>query len=276
MGEIMVVGPDAAAALDYALAGKLSAIVLGQAKYSLLLAGDGGVIDDLVIYRTGEERYMVVANASNRQTVAEELRARTASFEAKRCSMRATTSRSSPCRVPTHSRSQQTPGFGIQTQGNDEEDFVAALANLKYYRAIAAEYQGDPVLVARTGIPVKTASNSTAPPAGLPASGTPFARPVAPAWCRAGLASRDTLRLEAGMPLYGHELGRDILPVQAGLGRVVALAKEGDFVGRAAIEQGPQRMPRCWWGWPQRVAARRAPATRCSTAKGRMPRGSVS
>ena len=56
----------------------------------------------------------------------------------------------------------------------------------------------------------------------------------------AGLASRDTLRLEAGMPLYGHELGLDTYPVQAGLGRVVALTKEGDFVGRAAIEAGPR------------------------------------
>jgi aminomethyltransferase len=55
----------------------------------------------------------------------------------------------------------------------------------------------------------------------------------------AGLASRDTLRLEAGMPLYGHELGLDTFPAQAGLGRVVALGKEGDFVGRAASEAGP-------------------------------------
>ena len=77
MGEILVVGPEAADALDYALAGKLSAIVEGQAKYSLLLGRDGGVIDDLVVYRTGEDRYMVVANASNREVVAEELRNRT-------------------------------------------------------------------------------------------------------------------------------------------------------------------------------------------------------
>src|SRR5690606_6665543 len=55
----------------------------------------------------------------------------------------------------------------------------------------------------------------------------------------AGLASRDTLRLEAGMPLYGHELSLDIRPEQAGLGRVVVLAKEGPFVGREAIEAGP-------------------------------------
>ena len=55
----------------------------------------------------------------------------------------------------------------------------------------------------------------------------------------AGLASRDTLRLEAGMPLYGHELNLHTYPVQAGLGRVVALNKAGDFVGRAAVESGP-------------------------------------
>jgi aminomethyltransferase len=54
-----------------------------------------------------------------------------------------------------------------------------------------------------------------------------------------GLGARDTLRLEAGMPLYGHELSTSIFPVQAGLGRVVALSKEGDFVGRAAVEEGP-------------------------------------
>ncbi|HET8779177.1 MAG TPA: glycine cleavage system protein T, partial [Agromyces sp.] len=81
MGEIILIGPEAAAALDHALAGKLSAIELGQAKYSLLLAEDGGIIDDLVVYRTGEDRYMVVANASNREVVAEELRNRTSPFE---------------------------------------------------------------------------------------------------------------------------------------------------------------------------------------------------
>src|SRR5690348_16680280 len=62
MGEILVVGPQAAAALDYALAGKLSAIEEGQAKYSLLLNEQGGIVDDLVVYRTGLDRFLVVAN----------------------------------------------------------------------------------------------------------------------------------------------------------------------------------------------------------------------
>ena len=81
MGEILVVGPEAAQALDYALAGKLSAIAEGQAKYSLLLARDGGILDDLVVYRTGEDRYLVVANAGNRELVARELRDRCSIFD---------------------------------------------------------------------------------------------------------------------------------------------------------------------------------------------------
>src|SRR5690606_24404725 len=72
MAEIVLVGPEAAEALDYALAGKLSAIEEGQAKYSLLLSPEGGIIDDLVVYRTGEDRFLVVANASNREVAARE------------------------------------------------------------------------------------------------------------------------------------------------------------------------------------------------------------
>ena len=80
MGEILVLGPEASDALDYALAGKLSVIEIGQAKYSLLLSREGGIVDDLVVYRTGDDRYLVVANASNREAVAAELRDRCAPF----------------------------------------------------------------------------------------------------------------------------------------------------------------------------------------------------
>ena len=85
MGEIYVVGPEASDALDYAFAGRLSAIEVGQAKYSLLLNREGGIIDDVVVYRTGDDstggdKYMVVANALNREVVASELEDRTAPF----------------------------------------------------------------------------------------------------------------------------------------------------------------------------------------------------
>ncbi|WP_400999539.1 glycine cleavage system aminomethyltransferase GcvT [Agromyces sp. GXQ0307] len=239
MGEIVVVGPEASDALDYALAGKLSAIVEGQAKYSLLLARDGGVIDDLVVYRTGPDRYMVVANAANRHVVAEELRARTAPFEADvfdESDDIALVALQGPDALEVL---QQTPGFGIAGPGNDEEDFVAAVAELKYYRAIAATWEGIPVLVARTGYTGEDGFELYVAPERAAALWEALQETGGPRVVPCGLASRDTLRLEAGMPLYGHELSRDILPVQAGLGRVVAMTKEGDFVGRAAIEQGP-------------------------------------
>src|ERR1700709_2138049 len=81
MAEILVIGREAFDALDYALAGKISAVAIGQAKYSLLLAREGGIVDDLVVYRTGEDRFLVVANASNREVVASELLNRCSLFE---------------------------------------------------------------------------------------------------------------------------------------------------------------------------------------------------
>ena len=239
MGEIVLIGPESSAALDYALAGKLSAIDIGQAKYSLLLAEDGGIIDDLVVYRTGEDRYMVVANASNAAVVADELRSRAAGFDAvveDESGDIALVALQGPDALEVL---QQTPGFGIQGAGNDSEDFVTALAALKYYRAIPAEFDGEPVLVARTGYTGEDGFELYVAPERAARIWDALRETGGPRVVPAGLASRDTLRLEAGMPLYGHELGRDILPVQAGLGRVVALAKEADFVGRAAIEAGP-------------------------------------
>lgn len=234
MGEILVVGPEAAQALDYALAGKLSAIVEGQAKYTLLLARDGGILDDLVVYRTGKDRYLVVANASNRELVARELRDRCSIFD---------------CLVEDESDEIAL----IAMQGPIAEEVLRnvegfdvplvdgrGLDGLKYYRAIPADFRGHNVLVARTGYTGEDGFEF-------------YLGPVAAAelWVAlletgggsglvpAGLAARDTLRLEAGMPLYGHELDADTFPEQAGLAKVVALSKEGDFVGRAAIEEGP-------------------------------------
>ncbi|MEP6842667.1 MAG: glycine cleavage system aminomethyltransferase GcvT, partial [Pseudolysinimonas sp.] len=230
MGEIVVVGDEAAQALDYALAGKLSAIAPGQAKYSLLLARDGGILDDLVVYRTGVDRYIVVANAANRALVAEELRERCSIFD---------------CLIEDESDdialiALQGPLSG-EILRNVEGFDVPGLDELKYYHAIAADFRGHPVLVARTGYTGEDGFEFYLAPELAPVLWeamieTGGGSGLVPA----GLAARDTLRLEAGMPLYGHELTASTFPVQAGLGKVVALSKEGDFVGRAAIEQGPE------------------------------------
>jgi aminomethyltransferase len=231
MAEILVSGSDAGAFLDYALAGRLSAIDLWQAKYSLLLNEAGGIIDDVVVYRLGEQSFLVVANAGNRYPAFESFTARAARFD-----------------VTVEDRSDDYALIAVQgpvarsiveaTDGITE--LGTPLDQLKYYRATDGVFEGLPLLVARTGytgedgfeLYVQTDAALRLWNA-LATAGTAFG--LVPA----GLASRDTLRLEAGMPLYGHELTTDTFPAQAGLGRVVNLAKDTDFIGRAASEEGP-------------------------------------
>ena len=227
MAEIRVDGRDAAAFLDYALAGRLSALAPLQAKYSLLLTEQGGIIDDLVVYRGGVgNSYLVVANAGNRAEVVFALQERAAGF-----------------RVAVSDESDLVALVAVQ--GPNSRAIVEAvtgldLSELKYYWGVESLYLGKPLFTARTGytgedgfeLYVGSYNAATLWTALLEAGAEHGLIP-------AGLASRDTLRLEAGMPLYGHELGLETFPAQAGLGRVVALAKEGDFVGRSAIEEGP-------------------------------------
>jgi len=231
MAEIEVTGTESGAFLDYALAGRLSAIALGQAKYSLLLAETGGIIDDLVVYRRADDAFLVVANAGNRAPVVDALTQRAAAFDV------TVKDRSDDISLIAvqgpHSRGilEATPGLA---------GFATPLDELKYYWSTDAMFGDVPLIVGRTGYTGEdgfelyiSAEAAASLWTALVDAGAPFG--LVPA----GLASRDTLRLEAGMPLYGHELNLDTLPVQAGLGRVVALTKEGDFVGRAAIEAGP-------------------------------------
>ncbi len=82
MGEILVRGPGAGAALDYALTGFISVLRPGRARYTMICAADGGVLDDLVVYRQGEQEYLVIANASNTSVVFDELRSRASGFDA--------------------------------------------------------------------------------------------------------------------------------------------------------------------------------------------------
>jgi aminomethyltransferase len=231
MAEIHVRGSDAGTFLDYALAGKLSGIALAQAKYSLLLNEAGGIIDDLVTYRLGDEHFLVVANAGNRFAAAMALAERAAGFE-----VTVTDESDDYALIAVQGPVSRT----ILEATAGLSGFATPLDELKYYRETAATFRGHDLIIGRTGytgedgfelyIHVDAAADLWA---ALTVAGEPLG--LVPA----GLACRDTLRLEAGMPLYGHELNLSTFPVQAGLGRVVALTKEGDFVGRAAIEAGP-------------------------------------
>ena len=237
MAEIAVTGPDAGAFLDYALAGKLSAINIGQAKYSLLLNEAGGIIDDLVVYRLGEQHWLVVANAGNRFPAVEALNHRTTGFDVNVKDESDATALIAVQGPNALEILKHTVGLELAAEAAERPE--PTLEALKYYWSLPATFLGNPMLIGRTGytgedgfelyVDVQHAAvlwNS------LMAAGE--TRGLVPT----GLACRDTLRLEAGMPLYGHELNLTTAPVQAGLGKVVALSKEGDFVGRAASEKG--------------------------------------
>ncbi|GIG20820.1 aminomethyltransferase [Cellulomonas chitinilytica] len=234
MGELEVTGPQAAAALDGALVGNLSALAPGRARYTMIVAEDGGVIDDLVVYRLADERFVVVANASNVAVVRDALVDRIARFDA---TLDDASLRTALVAV------QGPRAEAIVTSLTDEADQREAVSALKYYTATDATVAGVEALVARTGYTGEDgfelfvdADQAPALWRALLAAGEPHG--LVPA----GLSARDSLRLEAGMPLYGNELDRTTTPHDAGLDRVVKLDKVDDegrplpFVGRAALE----------------------------------------
>ena len=230
MAEILVVGPEAGEALDYALAGRLASLAIGQAKYSLVLSRDGGIVDDVIVYRTGEDRFLVVANAANREVATTELRDRSAPFD---CDVQDETDDIALLAL----QGPRAADILLELEGLDPDGGLEALRALRYYRSMPGEWAGHSVLLARTGYTGEDGFEVYLSPDAAPALWDELiATGAGSGLVPAGLAARDTLRLEAGMPLYGHELGLGTLPEEAGLGRVVALDAKGDFVGRAALE----------------------------------------
>ncbi|GAA4524590.1 glycine cleavage system aminomethyltransferase GcvT [Brachybacterium paraconglomeratum] len=233
MGEIHLRGPEAAAALDHALAGKMSAMSVGRAKYSLLLTEDGGVIDDVITYRFSEDHFLVVANASNAEVDAAELLARAEGFDVE---VDDASSRTSLIAVQGPQSEQilldTLLGADSGVEGLTAED----LTEMKNYRFAEGTYRGESLLIARTGYTGEDGFELYLPNEYAPALWEQLTAVGGDRVTPCGLACRDTLRLEAGMPLYGNELGRDLYPAQSGMGRVVALKSKEDFVGRKGIE----------------------------------------
>jgi aminomethyltransferase len=224
MGELFVEGPEAGPALARALVSDPTALAVGRAQYSMICAPDGGVIDDLIVYRLDDERFLVVANAANAHVVSDVLTERLAGHKA------VLDDRS----LATALIAIQGPASAAVLAPHTDVD----LAALRYYAIAEGQVAGIPALVARTGytgedgleVLIET-GRAEALWLALEIAG----RDAGTIPC--GLGARDTLRLEAGMPLYGNELDRTTNPFEAGLGRVVRLDKDGDFVGRAALEK---------------------------------------
>lgn len=231
MGEITVTGPQAADLLDYALVGNIGGVKTGRARYTMICESGGGILDDLIVYRLADQEYMVVANASNAQVVLDALTARAGGFDA--------------------AIRDDRDGYALlAVQGPESPGILkkltdADLDGLKYYAGLPGTVAGVQALIARTGYTGEDGFELFVRPSDAVAlweALTEAGRDAGLVPC--GLSCRDTLRLEAGMPLYGHELTTATTPFDAGLGRVVKFEKTsngGDFVGREALAAAAER-----------------------------------
>ena len=236
MGQLDVTGPDALAFLQYTTTNDVSRLGPGEAAYGMLPNDRGGVVDDIFVYRKpeGQDGYFVVINAAN---IDRDL-ARWGELAERRSDLDVTL---------TH----LSDSLGmIAIQGPASEAIIQKLtdldlASLPYFSLRDTEIANIPVRLGRTGytgedgFEIFPAIERTGDlwDAIMDAGKDEGLAPI-------GLGARDTLRLEARMPLYGQELGDDISPYEAGLGWAVKLDK-GDFVGRefmAAVKaEGPKR-----------------------------------
>ncbi len=233
MGEIEVRGEGAVDFLRHAVVSDPATLDVGQAGYSMLCDEDGGIIDDLILYRLEPDRLWVVCNAGNRGAVVEHMTSVLARSGAE--------AQLEDISEDTALLAPQGPLAAALLAELTDVD-LDAIAN---YHAAKGRVAGVECLVARTGYTGEdgfelfcAAGDAVRLWRALAAAGESHGvRPC-------GLGARDTLRLEAGMPLYGNELDRDTNPYEVNLGRVVKLDK-GDFVGRAALqavaEAGPER-----------------------------------
>ena len=222
MGEFDVGGPGAWEFLNSLVTNNLSKMYPGRVVYSPMCLPDGGVMDDLLVYMRGPEDFFLCVNAGNIDVDFAWVRARAEGLP-----------------VTVTDRSADTALLAVQgpraigiVQPLTETD----LSDLKYYHFKEGRVAGVPCVISRTGYTGEDgvelyhgASGAVALAEALLAAGAPVGLELA------GLGARDSLRLEAGYPLYGHEISREISPLTAGLGWTVKLDKPGEFQGKAAL-----------------------------------------
>lgn len=226
MGEIEVTGPEAGAWLDGLVTNRVTGVAVGRIVYTAMCREDGGVLDDMLIYRLGDECWMVVCNASNHVKIVAWLQAHRPAAG-----------------VVMDDQSDRIALIAVQ--GPDSRELLTRLealaghsddvAALGFYTAFTLDGPGGRWVVSRTGYTGEHGYELYLPNADALAvweelldKGSDLgARPI-------GLAARDTLRFEVCYCLYGHELGEDITPLEAGIGWAVKLKKDA-FIGKDAL-----------------------------------------
>lgn len=268
MGEVRLTGADAAAFLDYALVAKYSKMKVGKAKYGVIVNEAGYLLDDLITYRIGDEEFVIVPNASNTPAVVAALKDRVHAFvqsvspgaavkledDSDVTALIAVQGPNSEAIILRALDEGADGEFGPATGAGDtakasgENDGESASAvdeiitvgqavrDLKYYAWMPLTIAGIDLMLARTGYTGEDGFELYAPELGatrlwetLTHSGADYG--LVPC----GLAARDSLRLEAGMPLYGNELNLETTPYDAGLGRMIGFKTKETFVAREAL-----------------------------------------
>lgn len=221
MGEILFEGPDAFNALQYVLTNDMSGMQVGRVRYSPVCNENGGVVDDLIVYKYSDEKYLLVVNAANKDKDYAWFRQHAAG------------------NVKVSDLSEQYAQLALQ--GPKSKQILARLTDAdklptRYYSFVdGLNVAGFTCLVSRTGYTGEYGYELYC----KPEDGIPLAKALLKAGAEdglipCGLGARDTLRLEAGMPLYGHEMSDEITPLETDLGMFVSMNK-GNFIGRDAL-----------------------------------------
>jgi len=222
MGEVDVKGPGAGKFLNHLVTNDVAKLFPGRVLYSPMCYPTGGVVDDLLVYMRAPEDYFLCINAGNVAKDLAWIREQAASFDVK------ITDRSDDYAL-------------LAVQGPRAAEIVQSLTGAKlgvirYYHFTEGMVAGVQCIISRTGYTGEdgfelyhAASDAVVLAEAVLAAGAPRGLELA------GLGARDSLRLEAGYPLYGHEITQDISPLTAGLGWTVKLDKGADFIGRAAL-----------------------------------------
>lgn len=220
MGRLWFTGPDACRFLDHIVTNDVTKLEEGQIRYALVTNEQGGILDDVLVYRW-PEAYALVVNASNRPKIVDWIEQHKSGFD-----------------VAVKDRTVELAMIAVQGPRANEwvqPHVEPAIADLKYYTGTPTTLAGQEAYVTRTGYTGEDGCELIAPGPVLLDIWTKLLEEHGEDGLTAcGLGSRDTLRLEAAMPLYGHELNEQIDPFTAGLGFGVKL-NAGDFIGKQAM-----------------------------------------
>lgn len=225
MGEVDIKGRDALKFVDHIFTNDASSLADGQCAYGMMTRQDGGTVDDLLVYRRNDHDFMLVINASNTEKDVAWIKSNADGFDVE--------------------ISDRSADFGqLAVQGPDSEKVMKDVlgidcSGISFYHFITLP---DLSIVSRTGYTGEDGFEVYAAPGKIIDMWDKLmAAGVEPC----GLGCRDTLRFEAGLPLYGDELDDYVTPIEAGLGMFVKLDKPGGFIGRDALAkqktEGPKR-----------------------------------